>query len=127
MASKSEGFMFGFVEFENASSVQSALESSPITIGDRQAAVEEKMTDTRVGSSGTGLEEEGMLQVKRGSGVTISGVEGTSVVAEEATAGMNSETRGNFQDDQRVLVDGTEITISELIKMEGAVVKVVPG
>ncbi|KAK8604097.1 hypothetical protein V6N13_096560 [Hibiscus sabdariffa] len=49
-----KGFTFGFVEFENASSVQSALEASPITIGDRQAAVEEKRTNTRVGSSGTG-------------------------------------------------------------------------
>ncbi|KAB2053515.1 hypothetical protein ES319_A12G192900v1 [Gossypium barbadense] len=49
-----KGFTFGFVEFENASSVQSALEASPITIGDRQAAVEEKRTNTRVGSSGSG-------------------------------------------------------------------------
>ncbi|KAH1074627.1 hypothetical protein J1N35_026955 [Gossypium stocksii] len=52
--SNKQGFTFGFVEFENASSVQSALEASPITIGDRQAAVEEKRTNTRVGSSGTG-------------------------------------------------------------------------
>ncbi|KAK9021309.1 hypothetical protein V6N11_011305 [Hibiscus sabdariffa] len=49
-----KGFTFGFVEFENASSVQSALEASPITIGDRQAVVEEKRTNTRVGSSGSG-------------------------------------------------------------------------
>ncbi|KAK8323106.1 hypothetical protein V6Z12_A12G211300 [Gossypium hirsutum] len=49
-----KGFTFGFVEFENASSVQSTLEASPITIGDRQAAVEEKRTNTRVGSSGSG-------------------------------------------------------------------------
>ncbi|KAB2000091.1 hypothetical protein ES319_D12G207100v1 [Gossypium barbadense] len=52
--SNKQGFTFGFVEFENASSVQSALEASPITIGDRQAAVEEKRTNTRVGSSGSG-------------------------------------------------------------------------
>ncbi|PPD72479.1 hypothetical protein GOBAR_DD30627 [Gossypium barbadense] len=45
--SNKQGFTFGFVEFENASSVQSALEASPITIGDRQAAVEEKRTNTR--------------------------------------------------------------------------------
>ncbi|XP_039005403.1 nuclear transport factor 2-like isoform X2 [Hibiscus syriacus] len=49
-----KGFTFGFVEFETPSSVQSALEASPITIGDRQAAVEEKRTSTRVGSSGRG-------------------------------------------------------------------------
>ncbi|PPR82206.1 hypothetical protein GOBAR_AA38512 [Gossypium barbadense] len=47
--SNKQGFTFGFVEFENASSVQSALEASPITIGDRQAAVEEKRTNTRAG------------------------------------------------------------------------------
>ncbi|XP_022769353.1 ras GTPase-activating protein-binding protein 2-like isoform X2 [Durio zibethinus] len=47
-----KGFTFGFVEFETASSVQSALEASPITIGDHQAVVEEKRTNTRVGSSG---------------------------------------------------------------------------
>ncbi|XP_016741656.2 nuclear transport factor 2 isoform X3 [Gossypium hirsutum] len=52
--SNKQGFTFGFVEFENASSVQSTLEASPITIGDRQAAVEEKRTNTRVGSSGSG-------------------------------------------------------------------------
>ncbi|WRX18116.1 RNA recognition motif domain - like 10 [Theobroma cacao] len=47
-----QGFTFGFVEFEMASSVQSALEASPIIIGDRKADVEEKRTNTRVGSSG---------------------------------------------------------------------------
>ncbi|XP_022736224.1 ras GTPase-activating protein-binding protein 2 [Durio zibethinus] len=50
--SNMQGFTFGFVEFETASSVQTALEASPITIGDRRAAVEEKRTNTRVGSSG---------------------------------------------------------------------------
>ncbi|XVF08919.1 hypothetical protein REPUB_Repub07fG0046100 [Reevesia pubescens] len=49
--SNKQGFTFGFVEFETASSVQRALEASPITIGDRQAAVEEKRTNTRVASS----------------------------------------------------------------------------
>lgn len=38
--------------------------------------------------------------------------------------GMNLETRVSFQDDQRVRVDEMEIIISELIRMEGAVVKV---
>jgi Ras GTPase-activating protein-binding protein 1 len=33
---------YGFVEFENASSVKSALEVSPILIGNRKAAIEEK-------------------------------------------------------------------------------------
>ncbi|XP_038710357.1 nuclear transport factor 2-like isoform X2 [Tripterygium wilfordii] len=36
---------FGFVEFESASSVQSALEASPILIGDRKAPIEAKRAD----------------------------------------------------------------------------------
>lgn len=40
--SNKQGFCFGFVEFEVASAVQSAMEASPITIGGRQAFVEEK-------------------------------------------------------------------------------------
>ncbi|KAJ6868709.1 nuclear transport factor 2 [Populus alba x Populus x berolinensis] len=46
-----QGFCFGFVEFETMSSMQGALEASPINIGDHQAIVEEKRTNTRVGSS----------------------------------------------------------------------------
>ncbi|XP_031477838.1 nuclear transport factor 2-like [Nymphaea colorata] len=41
-SNKQQGFCFGFVEFEASSSVQSAIEASPITIGGRQAYVEEK-------------------------------------------------------------------------------------
>ena len=62
--------------------------------------------------------EQGILQVKVCFEVTVSGVEGTSAVAEEAMEGMNSETRVSFQ------VEGMEITISELIRMEGVAVKV---
>lgn len=42
--SKQGGFCFGFVEFEEAGSVQTALQASPITINGRQAFVEEKKT-----------------------------------------------------------------------------------
>ncbi|CAJ1944198.1 unnamed protein product [Sphenostylis stenocarpa] len=52
--SSKHGFCFGFVEFEELSSMQSALESSPITVGERQAVVEEKRTTTRVSGSGRG-------------------------------------------------------------------------
>lgn len=41
---KMQGFCFGFVDFEEASSVQSAIEASPILIGGRKAIVEEKRT-----------------------------------------------------------------------------------
>ncbi|KAL3636550.1 hypothetical protein CASFOL_018849 [Castilleja foliolosa] len=45
-----QGFCFGFVEFQEFYSMQSAIKASPITIGDRQAAVEIKRTTTRVGN-----------------------------------------------------------------------------
>ncbi|XP_057768644.1 nuclear transport factor 2-like isoform X2 [Salvia miltiorrhiza] len=45
-----QGFCFGFVEFQEFSSMQSAIKASPITIGDHQATVEIKRTTTRVGS-----------------------------------------------------------------------------
>ncbi|KAG8485330.1 hypothetical protein CXB51_021719 [Gossypium anomalum] len=42
-----KGFCFGFVEFELASSAQSAIEASPINIGGRNAIVEEKRSTSR--------------------------------------------------------------------------------
>ncbi|PKA54470.1 Nuclear transport factor 2 [Apostasia shenzhenica] len=41
-SNKLQGFCFGFVEFELAAAVQSAIEASPVMIGGRQAYVEEK-------------------------------------------------------------------------------------
>ncbi|KAK4268250.1 hypothetical protein QN277_024932 [Acacia crassicarpa] len=41
------GFCFGFVEFEVASAVQSALEASPVFIGGRKVFVEEKRSTNR--------------------------------------------------------------------------------
>lgn len=49
---KHQGFCFGFVEFEVASAVQSAIEASPITINGRQAVVEEKRSTNRGNSRG---------------------------------------------------------------------------
>ncbi|KAJ6807950.1 ras GTPase-activating protein-binding protein 1-like [Iris pallida] len=43
-SNKLQGFCFGFVEFEVPGAVQSAIEASPVTIGGRQAFVEEKRT-----------------------------------------------------------------------------------
>ncbi|XP_039001023.1 nuclear transport factor 2-like [Hibiscus syriacus] len=60
-----KGFCFGFVEFEMASSVQSALESSPVNIGGRKAVVEEKRSTSRGNrsrsspGSGAGYRNEG--------------------------------------------------------------------
>jgi hypothetical protein len=57
--SNKQGFTFGFVEFETINSMRSALEASPITIGDREAVIEEKRTTTRVSSSGRGRYSSG--------------------------------------------------------------------
>ncbi|KDP41314.1 hypothetical protein JCGZ_15721 [Jatropha curcas] len=46
---KQEKNCFGFVEFESASSVQSALEASPIRIGEREAHIEEKKANNEGG------------------------------------------------------------------------------
>ncbi|KAK8522832.1 hypothetical protein V6N13_115778 [Hibiscus sabdariffa] len=45
---------FGFVEFESATSVQSAVMASPITIGNRQANIEEKRGPNNGGRPGWG-------------------------------------------------------------------------
>ncbi|KAL5544634.1 hypothetical protein UlMin_008418 [Ulmus minor] len=47
LRSSKQGFCFGFVEFESLSSMQNAIEASPVTIGERQAVIEEKRTTTR--------------------------------------------------------------------------------
>ncbi|KAH0900172.1 hypothetical protein HID58_049740, partial [Brassica napus] len=51
-SNKQQGFCFGFVEFETSSGKQSALEASPVTIGDRQVVLEEKKPNR--GNSGGG-------------------------------------------------------------------------
>nr|ACN36219.1 unknown [Zea mays] len=53
-SNKIQGFCYGFVEFEDASAVQTAIEASPVTIGERQCYVEEKRTTggSRGGSRG---------------------------------------------------------------------------
>ncbi|XP_042043553.1 nuclear transport factor 2-like [Salvia splendens] len=68
-SNRQQAFCFGFVEFEDASSVQKALEASPVTIGARQAFVEEKRsTNTR--------NSKGRFQPGRGSGFRYEGVRG---------------------------------------------------
>ncbi|KAL6506535.1 hypothetical protein OROGR_024716 [Orobanche gracilis] len=49
--SKQQGFCFGFVEFEEPSSVRKALEASPVSIGGRQAFVEEKRSTNSRGNN----------------------------------------------------------------------------
>lgn len=66
-SNRQQGFCFGFVEFEVASAVQSALEASPIIIGGRQAHVEEKKSSNSRGNNrgrfppgrGVGFRNEG--------------------------------------------------------------------
>ncbi|XP_042026099.1 nuclear transport factor 2-like isoform X2 [Salvia splendens] len=61
-SNRQQAFCFGFVDFEDASSVQKALEASPVTIGTRQAFVEEKRSTNNRGNS------KGRFQPGRGSG-----------------------------------------------------------
>ncbi|CAI9276905.1 unnamed protein product [Lactuca saligna] len=44
------GFCFGFIEFQDFTSMQNAIQNSPVVIGDREAVVEIKRTTTRVGA-----------------------------------------------------------------------------
>ncbi|KAJ4814804.1 hypothetical protein LUZ62_027370 [Rhynchospora pubera] len=67
---KVQGFCYGFVEFEEASAIQSAVEASPVTIDGRQCFVEEKRASSnrgggrgrfggRGGSGGASFRNEG--------------------------------------------------------------------
>ncbi|CAL5427143.1 hypothetical protein CsSME_00041500 [Camellia sinensis var. sinensis] len=70
-SNKQQGFCFGFVEFEVESAVQKAIEASPVTIGGRQAFVEEKRsTNSRVNNN------RGRFSTGRGSGFRNEGVRG---------------------------------------------------
>ncbi|KAJ3697331.1 hypothetical protein LUZ61_001036 [Rhynchospora tenuis] len=75
---KAQGFCYGFVEFEEASAIQSAVEASPVTIDGRQCFVEEKRPSNtrgggrgrfggRGGSGGAGFRNEGPRGGRGGS------------------------------------------------------------
>ncbi|KAH6814407.1 hypothetical protein C2S51_023425 [Perilla frutescens var. frutescens] len=80
-----QGFCFGFVEFEEESSVQKALEASPVAIGGRQAIVEEKRSTNSRGSN------RGRFQSGRGSGFRNEGVRGRG-----SYGGGRGYNRGDF-------------------------------
>ncbi|XP_008777906.2 nuclear transport factor 2-like [Phoenix dactylifera] len=67
---KLQGFCFGFVEFEEASAVQSAIAASPIMIGSRQVFVEEKRTN------GSRVNNRGRFGPGRGVGFRNDGMRG---------------------------------------------------
>ncbi|KNA21948.1 hypothetical protein SOVF_038180 [Spinacia oleracea] len=64
--SNKQGFCFGFVEFESASSMNSAIEASPLMIGSRKAVIEEKRTTTRVSAAATANNGRGRYPSSRG-------------------------------------------------------------
>lgn len=70
-SNKIQGFCYGFVEFEDSTSVQSAIEASPVTIGGRQCYVEEKRTP---GSRGSG--RGGRFAPGRGNNFRSEGTRG---------------------------------------------------
>ncbi|KAJ4831842.1 hypothetical protein Tsubulata_017505 [Turnera subulata] len=91
--SNKQGFCFGFIEFESASSMQSALE---------------------LPAAGEG----GMLQEEVDSGVRVSRAVGTSLVAEDMV-GMNLGTRVSFQASPGVPLGVVgEMIVREVIRME---------
>ncbi|KAK8477363.1 hypothetical protein V6N12_007889 [Hibiscus sabdariffa] len=96
-----KGFCFGFVEFEVASSAQSAIEASPINIGGRNAIVEEKRSTSRgnkgrsSSGSGAGYRNDGT----RGRGnYTGGGGRGYSrgEFGNRAEFGSRSNNRGGY-------------------------------
>ncbi|KAL6555640.1 hypothetical protein OROHE_007312 [Orobanche hederae] len=70
-SNKQEVFCFGFVEFEEASSMQKALEASLIAVGGRQTFVEEKRSTNSRGNNRSARFRSG-----RGSGFRNDGVRG---------------------------------------------------
>ncbi|GMI73969.1 hypothetical protein like AT3G25150 [Hibiscus trionum] len=97
-----KGFCFGFVEFEVASSAQSAIEASPINIGGRNAIVEEKRSTSRgnkgrsSSGSGAGYRNDGA----RGRGNYSGGGGGRGYTRGEfgnrAEFGSRSNNRGGY-------------------------------
>ncbi|XP_073058255.1 nuclear transport factor 2-like [Primulina eburnea] len=85
-SNRQQGFCFGFVEFEEASSVQKALEASPVTISGRQAFVEEKRSTNSRGNF------RGRFQTGRGSGFRNEGVRGRGNYG----GGGRGYSRGDF-------------------------------
>lgn len=68
-SNKIQGFCYGFVEFEDASAVQTAIEASPVMIGERQCYVEEKRTTGSRGGSRGGRFAPGRGGNFRGEGL----------------------------------------------------------
>ncbi|KAF0932080.1 hypothetical protein E2562_007878 [Oryza meyeriana var. granulata] len=83
---KIQGFCYGFVEFEEATAVQSAKEASPVMIGGRQCFVEEKRTPGSRGSSRGGRFAPG-----RGNNFRAEGMRGRGNYS-----GGRSYGRGEF-------------------------------
>ncbi|KAL6551612.1 hypothetical protein OROGR_007766 [Orobanche gracilis] len=75
---REQDFCFGFVEFQEFSSMRSAIKASPITIGDRQATTEIKRTTTRVlvavGGVDLLLHAEGFVMTVSEDVVTLTAV-----------------------------------------------------
>ncbi|KAI4352461.1 hypothetical protein L6164_006711 [Bauhinia variegata] len=65
-SNKQQGYCFGFVEFQSLTSMNSAIQASPITIGGRPAVVEIKRTTTRVGTSSAAPAGRGRFPSGRG-------------------------------------------------------------
>ncbi|XP_022847194.1 ras GTPase-activating protein-binding protein 1 isoform X3 [Olea europaea var. sylvestris] len=71
-SNRQQVFCFGFVEFEEASAAQNAIEASPVAIGGRQGIVEEKKSTNSRATGNT----RARFQSGRGPGFRNEGVRG---------------------------------------------------
>ncbi|KAL6135510.1 hypothetical protein ACLB2K_067738 [Fragaria x ananassa] len=112
---KLQGYCFGFVEFQSLSSMNSAIQASPITIGGLQATIEIKKTNTRIGSSGSGSFSSGRGWFRsdsfRGHGVELDVAEMVIDKGEEVVINKGEERDINHSE-ERVITKEEETVIN---------------
>ncbi|KAM3706975.1 hypothetical protein ACB098_03G191100 [Castanea mollissima] len=96
-SSKQQGTCFGFVEFESASSMQSAIEKSPIEMLDREVRVEERRANNDRGrfSGRAGYRNDNFRGRGNFSGGNFSGGRGYGRNDFERRGDFSNRTRGN--------------------------------
>ncbi|XP_024018261.1 ras GTPase-activating protein-binding protein 2 [Morus notabilis] len=93
-SNKQQGTCFGFVEFESASSMQSALEASPIVFGNRKLSIEERRANNdraKLSSGRSGYRNDNF----RGSRGNYSGNRGYGRNEFEKRGEFSGRARGN--------------------------------
>ncbi|XP_010550898.1 PREDICTED: ras GTPase-activating protein-binding protein 2-like isoform X2 [Tarenaya hassleriana] len=97
-----KGFCFGFVEFESANSVQSAIEASPIMLNGHSVVVEEKRSTSR--GNGRGRQSNGAGSGARSRGSYGGGGRGYgrgSDFNRRSEYGSRGNNRGGYGDNSK--------------------------